>query len=99
MATLREMTAQQKNTAELLVTINGLRRPSGLAKPLTPAERPQTPRVAYEAISATYWAERRPAPMDLILDQYWRERESELARRVEIIEDEHTSSPADDQPI
>jgi len=41
---------------------------------------------------ATYWAERRPAPMDLILDQYWRERESGLARRVDAIEDDHTSA-------
>jgi len=85
------MTAQQKETAELLVTISGLKRARG-SKPRTPSEKPQTPRDAYEAISATYWAERRPSPMDLILDQYWRERESGLARRVEAIEDEHTSS-------
>ena len=90
MATHRDMTAQQKQVAELLVTIKGLKR-SGCAKPLSASEKPQTPRDAYEAISATYWAERRPAPMDLILDQYWRERESELARRVSAVEDEHTS--------
>ena len=55
------------------------------------SEKPQTPNDAYQAISATYWAERRPAAMDLILDQYWRERESELARRVGTIEDENIS--------
>jgi len=86
-----DMTAQQKETAELLVTIKALRR-SRSAKPQTPSEKPQTPRDAYQAISATYWAERRPAAMDLILDQYWRERESELARKVSDIEDEHTTS-------
>jgi hypothetical protein len=87
------MTAQQKQNAELLVTIKGLKR-ARRSKPLSPSEKPQTPRDAYEAISATYWAERRPSPMDLILDQYWRERESGLARRVDAIEDDHTS-PAD----
>jgi hypothetical protein len=88
MANLRDMTAQQKQNAELLVTIQGLRR-SRHAKPLSPSEKPQTPSDAYQAISATYWAERRPAAMDLILDQYWRERESELSRRVGAIEDEN----------
>jgi hypothetical protein len=92
-----DMTAQQKQNAELLVTIKGLRR-SRAGKPQTSSEKPQTPRDAYEAISATYWAERRPAAMDLILDQYWRERESELAKKVSEIEDEHMPSP-DDQPI
>jgi hypothetical protein len=82
LANLREMTAQQKQAAELLATIKGLKqsRPDDVRNS-RPAERRQTPRDAYEAISATYWAERRPAPMDLILDQYWRDRESELARR------------------
>lgn len=88
--THRDMTAQQKQSAELLVTIKGLKR-AHPSKARTPAEKPQTPRDAYEAISATYWAERRPATMDLILDQYWRERESGLARRIDAIEDEHTS--------
>jgi hypothetical protein len=78
-AILRDMTAQQKQAAELLVTIKGLHRSS--ASRLTDSAKPRTPRVAYEAISATYWAERRPAPMDLILDQYWRGRESGLSRR------------------
>jgi hypothetical protein len=83
------MTAQQKQTAELLVTIKGLKR-SGRTKAMLPSEKPPTSRDAYQAISATYWAERRPAAMDLILDQYWRERESGLARRVSAVEDEHT---------
>jgi hypothetical protein len=91
-ATLRDMTAQQKQTAELSMTIKGLKR-SRRATPQAPSEKPQTPCDAYQAISASYWAERRPAAMDLILDQYWRERESELARRVGAIEDEHTASP------
>jgi hypothetical protein len=91
-ATLRDMTAQQKQTAELIMTIKGLKR-SRRAAPQAPSEKPQTPRDAYQAISASYWAERRPAAMDLILDQYWRERESELARRVGAIEDQHTASP------
>ena len=86
------MTAQQKQTAEMLVTIKGLKR-ARRSKGQSPSEKTQTPRDAYEAISATYWAERRPAPMDLILDQYWRDRESELARRVSAVEDDHTADP------
>ena len=77
MATLRDMTAQQKQAAELLVTIQGLKH----ARTRSTSGKPRTSRDAYEAISATYWAERRPAPMDLILDQYWRERETGASRR------------------
>ena len=80
MATLRDMTAQQKQAAELLVTIKGLKQHLATVERSSPAKAPRTPRDAYEAISATYWAERRPAPMDLILDQYWRERESNVSR-------------------
>jgi hypothetical protein len=81
MATLRDMTAQQKQAAELLVTIKGLKQQRATVERSSVPKAPRTPRDAYEAISATYWAGRRPAPMDLILDQYWREREAELSRR------------------
>jgi hypothetical protein len=74
------MAAQQRQAAELLATLKGLRRAPGW-KP-SPSERPQqTPRAAYEAISATYWSERRPPALDLILDQYWLDREAGLQRK------------------
>ena len=48
MATLRDMTAQQKQAAELLATIKGLKRSRSRNKPTPPSEKPQTPRDAYE---------------------------------------------------